>query len=92
MHALVQSLTCRHAGTHAIVQTHTSMWASMHIHTHTHTHIHTYTQGYKHKRAYIIAEGPMESTARNFWKVVSDRKCGVIVMCSDFVENGEVGT
>ena len=34
----------------------------------------------------------MESTARNFWKVVSDRKCGVIVMCSDFVENGEVGT
>ena len=47
-------------------------------------------QGYKHQKAYIIAEGPMESTARNMWKVVYDRKCGAIVMLSDLVENGMV--
>ena len=47
-------------------------------------------QGYKHQKAYIIAEGPMESTARNMWKVVYDRKCGAIVMLSDLMENGMV--
>ena len=45
-------------------------------------------QGYKHTKAYIIAEGPMASTARNMWKVIHDRKCGAIVMLSDLVENG----
>ena len=47
-------------------------------------------QGYKHSKAYIIAEGPMESTTRNMWKVVYDRKCGAVVMLSDIVENGKV--
>ena len=47
-------------------------------------------QGYKHQKAYIIAEGPMESTARNMWKVVYDMKCGAIVMLSDLMENGMV--
>ena len=32
----------------------------------------------------------MESTARNMWKVVYDRKCGAIVMLSDLVEDGMV--
>ena len=45
-------------------------------------------QAYKHTKAYIIAEGPMASTARNMWKVIHDRKCGAIVMLSDLVENG----
>ena len=48
------------------------------------------TQGYKQKKAYIIAEGPMESTTRNMWKVICDRKCGAIVMLSDLIENGMV--
>ena len=54
------------------------------------THVHK--QGYKQKKAYIIAEGPMVSTVRNFWKMITDRKCGVIVMCSDLIESGEVGS
>ena len=33
----------------------------------------------------------MKSTCRDFWKMVYDRECGVIVMLSDLVENGEVG-
>ncbi len=47
-------------------------------------------QGYKQQKAYIIAEGPMESTARNMWKVVYDRKCASIIMLSDLIENGKV--
>ena len=47
-------------------------------------------QGYKQHRAFIIAQGPMESTAKDFWKMVHDKKCGVIVMLSDLVEGGQV--
>ena len=31
----------------------------------------------------------METTVRNFWKMVYDRKCAVVVMLSDLVERGE---
>ena len=63
------------------------------------THIHTVyalslwisVQGYKQKRGFIIAQAPMKSTCRDFWKMVYERECGVIVMLSDLVENGEVG-
>ena len=32
----------------------------------------------------------MKSTCQDFWKMVYERECGVIVMLSDLVENGEV--
>ena len=32
----------------------------------------------------------MQSTARDFWKMVHERKSGVIVMLSDLVEGGQV--
>ena len=47
-------------------------------------------QGYKQKKAYIIAEGPMESTARNMLKMIHDRKCVAVVMLSHLIENGKV--
>ena len=47
------------------------------------------SQGYKHKRAFIIAQGPMQNTIRNFWKMIYDRKCAVVVMVSGLVEGGE---
>ena len=50
----------------------------------------TLIQGYKQKKAYIIAEGPMESTTRNMWKLIYDRKCGVVVMLSNLLEDGMV--
>ena len=33
----------------------------------------------------------MKSTCQDFWKMVYERECGVIVMLSDLVENEEVG-
>ena len=50
-----------------------------------------FLQGYKQQRAFIIAQSPMQLTARDFWKMVYDRKCGVIVMLCDLVESGKVG-
>ena len=46
-------------------------------------------QGYKHKRAFIIAEGPMQSTVRNFWKMIYGCKCAVVVMTSALIEGGQ---
>ena len=53
-------------------------------------HSFLYTQGYKHQKAYIIAQNPLQSTVRNFWKVIYDRKCAVVVMLSRLREKGEV--
>ncbi len=47
-------------------------------------------QGYKQQKAFIIAQNPLESTIRNFWKLVTDQKCGAVVMLSQLVETGEV--
>ena len=46
-------------------------------------------QGYKHKRAFIVAEGPMKSTVRNFWKMIYERNCAVVVMTSSLIEGGQ---
>ena len=48
------------------------------------------TQGYKQQKAFIITQGPLQSTCRDFWKMVYDRKCGAIVMLSKLNENGKV--
>ena len=48
-----------------------------------------HTQGYKQKRAFIIAQGPMHSTVRNLWKMIYDRKSAVVVMVSGLVEGGQ---
>ena len=64
-----------------------SLMSSCHQYSQFH---HCILQGYKQKKAYIIAEGPMESTARNMWKMIYDRKCGAVIMLSDLTENGTV--
>ena len=46
-------------------------------------------QGYKHKRAFIVAESPMKSTLRNFWKMIYERNSAVVVMTSSLVEGGQ---
>lgn len=47
-------------------------------------------QGYNKRKAYIIAEGPMENTVRNWYKMVCDNRVGAVIMLSGLVENGKV--
>ena len=43
-------------------------------------------QGYQGKKAFIIAQSPMENTVRDFWKMMVDYKVSTIVMlCGDEV-------
>ena len=48
------------------------------------------TQGYKHRRAYIATQGPLESTEDDFWRMVWEHKCGCIVMLCKLEEDGQV--
>ena len=52
--------------------------------------LHIHNQGYKQYKGFIIAQAPMQFTCRDFWKMVYERECGVVVMLSDLVENGKV--
>ena len=47
-------------------------------------------QGYKQKRGFIVAQAPMSNTAGDFWKMVYEREVAVIVMLSEFNEDGKV--
>ena len=47
-------------------------------------------QGYKQYKGFIITQAPMKITCRDFWKMIYERECGVVVMLSDLVENGRV--
>eukprot|EP00731_Ephydatia_muelleri_P019065 Em0011g1105a len=49
----------------------------------------TFVNGYKQQKAFIIAQGPLKSTCRDFWKMACDRKCGAIVMLSQLEEGGK---
>ena len=44
-------------------------------------------QGYKHKKAFIIAQAPhQERSCNEFWKIVYQYNCGTIVMLSQLIE------
>lgn len=48
-----------------------------------------YVNGYNKRKAFIISEGPMESTVRNWCKMICDNKCGAVVMLSSLVETNK---
>ena len=47
-------------------------------------------QGYSKAKAFIIAQSPMEHTARDFWKMIMQYRVSAIVMLCGLEENGEV--
>jgi len=51
----------------------------------------SHEQGYKQYKEFIIAQAPMQFTCRDFWKMIYERECGVVVMLSDLVERDRVG-
>nr|CAB3265284.1 receptor-type tyrosine-protein phosphatase alpha-like [Phallusia mammillata] len=47
----------------------------------------SYIDGYSVPKKFIAAQGPTESTCNDFWRMVTDKKCSVIVMLTQLTEN-----
>ncbi|XP_065916486.1 receptor-type tyrosine-protein phosphatase alpha-like [Dysidea avara] len=49
----------------------------------------SYIDGYRHRKAFLATEGPMNSTVIDFWGMIWDKSSHAIVMLSLLEENGK---
>ena len=47
-------------------------------------------QKFDTKRVFIAAQGPKSSTIKDFWQMIFETNCRVIVMLTNLVEEGKV--
>jgi len=50
----------------------------------------SFSQGYQFKRAYIATQGPLEDTTEDFWRMLWENNCTVVVMMTKLQEMGRV--
>ncbi|XP_036317724.1 tyrosine-protein phosphatase non-receptor type 9 isoform X3 [Rhagoletis pomonella] len=49
-----------------------------------------FVDGYKQKNAYISTQGPLPKTSQDFWRMIWEQHCVVIVMTTRVMERGRV--
>ena len=49
-------------------------------------------QGYKHRKAFLATQAPMESTVADFWDMIWETQSRVLVMLCNLEEEGEVSS
>jgi len=49
-------------------------------------------QGYRCRRAYIATQGPMMETTEDFWRMLWEHNCSIVVMMTKLTEMGVVSS
>ena len=49
-------------------------------------------QGYKFKREFIAAQGPLPGTVDDFWRMIWEQNVSIVVMLTQPVERGRVSS
>jgi len=47
-------------------------------------------KGYRFRRAYIATQGPMAETSEDFWRMLWEHNCNIVVMLTKLREVGRV--
>ncbi|XP_045597074.1 tyrosine-protein phosphatase 69D isoform X2 [Procambarus clarkii] len=49
-----------------------------------------YVLGYKERKKFVCAQGPMDTTVDDFWRMIVEQGCGVCVMLTNLEETGKI--
>jgi len=47
-------------------------------------------QGYRFRKAYVATQGPMMETTEDFWRMLWEHNCSIVVMMTKIKEMGVV--